>query len=154
MWHQYDVQNQSAILQPKKPVIYYKFGVNKNKNENENKNEIFGNFYLANDTRYSVSDPILASSFNGLVNNENILNKLEHENEKSNYKLSLENSNYLDIYYYPVQPNIEKPGGPNLHINKIIVLDNSEYNLRSKHVEYFEQQMGARHPMWCNKDVK
>ena len=31
---------------------------------------------------------------------------------------------------------------------------NFEYNLWGKHAEYFDQQMGTRHNMWDNKDVK
>ena len=31
---------------------------------------------------------------------------------------------------------------------------NFEYNLWGKHAEYFDQQMGTRHNMWGNKDVK
>ena len=33
-------------------------------------------------------------------------------------------------------------------------LCNLEYNQWGKHAEYFDQQMGTGHPMWCNKDVK
>ena len=33
-------------------------------------------------------------------------------------------------------------------------LCNLEYNQWGKHTEYFDQQMGTGHPMWCNKDVK
>ena len=53
-----------------------------------------------------------------------------------------------------MQPNHEKPGGPNSPTSKKIFLNNVEYNLWNKHAEYIDQQMGAGHILWCNRDVK
>ena len=53
-----------------------------------------------------------------------------------------------------VQPNHEKPGGPNFPTNKKIFLSSFEYNLLNKHVEHFDQQLGAGHSLLGNKDVK
>ena len=52
------------------------------------------------------------------------------------------------------KPNFEKPGNPNSPTNKDTFLSKFEYDLWSKHIECFHQQMGTRHPMWCNKDAK
>ena len=38
--------------------------------------------------------------------------------------------------------------------NKKIILNNFEYILLSKHVEYSDQHMGAEHPRLCSRDVK
>ena len=53
-----------------------------------------------------------------------------------------------------MQPNHEKPGGPNPPTNKKIYLNKFENNLRSKYDKYFEQQMGTKQPMWYQKDAK
>ena len=53
-----------------------------------------------------------------------------------------------------VQPNFEMPGSPNPPTNKKIYLNNLEYNLLHRHVEYFDQQVGAGHSIWWNKDFK
>ena len=53
-----------------------------------------------------------------------------------------------------VQPNHEKPGGPNSPTNIKLFLSSFEYNLLNKHVEHFDQQMGASHYLLGNKDVK
>ena len=53
-----------------------------------------------------------------------------------------------------MQPNFEKPGGPNPPTNKKIFLGNLEYNLLNKYVEYSDQHVGAGHSMWCDKDFK
>ena len=53
-----------------------------------------------------------------------------------------------------VQPNHEKPGGPNFPTNKKIFLSSFEYNLQNKPAEHFDQQMGAGHSLLGNKDVK
>ena len=54
----------------------------------------------------------------------------------------------------PMIPNYEKPGGPNPPTSKKIFFNKFEKNLWSKYGEYFEQQMGASHPMRGHKDVK
>ena len=51
-----------------------------------------------------------------------------------------------------MQPNFEKPGGPNLPTNQKLFLSNFEDNLLYKHVEYSDQHVGAR--IWCDKDFK
>ena len=51
-----------------------------------------------------------------------------------------------------MQPNFEKPGGPNLHNNQKIYLSN--FDLLNKHVEYSDQHVGARHSIWFDKDFK
>ena len=76
----------------------------------------------------------------------------DNDNEKKCFK-NLSTENCLQNL---VQPNFEKPGGLNPPItNKkmyFIFFLNIEYNLLNKHVEYSDQHMDARHPMWCNKD--
>ena len=83
----------------------------------------------------------------------------ERERERRRERESLENSilfsskdnffNNLSESIKTVQPNFEKPGGPNSPTNKKIFLNNFEYNQVDKQVEYFDQHMGAWHPMWC-----
>ena len=51
-------------------------------------------------------------------------------------------------------PNYAKPGGPNPPTTKKIVLNKLENNLKSKYVEYFEQQIGTKHTMWYHIDAK
>ena len=53
-----------------------------------------------------------------------------------------------------VQPNHEKPGGPNFPTNKKIFLSSFEYSFLNKHVKHLDQQMGAGHYLLGNKDVK
>ena len=53
-----------------------------------------------------------------------------------NCLLSLENSNFY--WQNAVQPNHEKPGGPNPPTNKTILFNIFEYNLSNKHVMHFD----------------
>ena len=85
--------------------------------------------------------------FNNYLQTNKCLKKNENKNK---------NENWLHI---TVQPNFEMLGGPNPppphhHHQQKIFLNNFEYNLVRKHVEHSDQQMGARHPMLCNKDVE
>ena len=51
-------------------------------------------------------------------------------------------------------PTLKNQGAPTHPTSKKILLNNFEYYLLSKHVEYYDQQTGARHPRLCNRDVR
>ena len=113
----------------KNPVIDYKFKIN------EYENERFGDFYLGSKRSYDNSDPISSSSKCNLI-----LGVSESE-----FPQSLGNPNYFNYFNatnLAVQPNFEKPGGPNTPTNKKIFLSNPEYNLLNKHVKYSDQHIG------------
>ena len=53
-----------------------------------------------------------------------------------------------------VQPNHEKPGGPNSPTSLKLLLGSFECGLLNKHVEHFDRQVGAGHSLLGGKDVK
>ena len=97
----------------------------------------FSNFFLTNETRYINSDFNLGSS--------SFFNKLAITN------ISQSHFNIAILKNLAVQPNHEKPGGPNPPTNKKIILSSFEYDLLNKHVD---QQMGAVHPVLSGMDFK
>ena len=56
-------------------------------------------------------------------------------------------------YFYYGNKMLNLPMIPN-QANKNIYLSNSVYNLLSRHVEYYDQQVGTRQSILGNKDVK
>ena len=138
----------------KNPVIYYSKWI---LSTNPNFNRPY-RLYLKS---YINLDNILKSSFNLFQSLENLnclivcLENLavQPNSEKvNNLFQSLENSNCFCLF---VCLEILSLGGLMPACRPEDLPDcNFQYNLWGKHAEYFDQQMGARHPMWCNKDVK
>ena len=143
------------------PLIYYQFKI-------KEMSETFGNSYFGTKSSYVDSDRILSSSNcpsyflnnpfankNSIFLNNPFTNTNIFFNNKSLDILSGKHSNY-QIYlsmHLPVLPNSEASGETNFSNTKIY-LSKLEYNLLEKHVEYFDQQMGASHPGLSSIDFK
>ena len=128
----------------KNPVIHYQL-----------KFKTFGNLYLTNETRYIDSDLDSEPNFNIEFLIEFFkANPSEFESNNLSEVNNLSEFNNLSETNNTVQPNYEKPGGPNPYTNKKILFNNFEYDPWNKHVECSEQQRGAAHPALSGTDFK
>ena len=99
-------------------------------------------------------------NFNELFSKNVLQNLLNNSVNIANYFNYFNYFNFNELFSkkvlqnLAVQPNQEKPGGPNPPTNKKKFLNKFETNLWSKYVKNFEQQMGTGHPMWHHRDAK
>ena len=135
----------SQIIAPahsyKNPRIYYQCYRIWEEIRKDSVDIFFDNFYSASQTSYDDSKLNLRSPFN--------LRTCFNFSFSFSLEICLENC----LENLAVQPNHEKPGGPNFPTNKKIFLSSFEYNFLNKHVKHLDQQMGARHYLLGNKDL-
>ena len=135
------------------PIHRYKSGQKKQSHTTKikkiNLGIFFWNFFLGNGACYGNLDQISVLAFNKLFK---LFNNLWHNNSRTNSKHS-KHSKLKHYYFYYGNKLLNLPMMPN-QTKQYIYLCNFEYNLLSRHVEYYDQQVGTRQSILGNKDVK
>ena len=138
-------QTKAPTHSYKNPIIYYTLGSNANYNRSSR---------LCLDSCIESDLNLVPTSFNNLFqeNNRKFLEILVLNFNINNFPFFEFNNfpfsefNDLSETNNTVQPNFEKPGGPNPPTNKKIILSSFEYDLLNKHVKCSDLQMGGCAP--------